>query len=166
MDNESINNIFMQGIVAEVVGSRARVKFEDRDDMLSAPLQVIQMFTGENKSIRMPDLGEKVVCIFLPTGLEDGYIIGSVYIDGNNPPAANNAIQFSDGSTISFSNGTMNINMVSSVNITAPSININGDQVNSGSISASGLVKSDTDVQTGAVSLKGHTNGGYGVDQA
>lgn len=177
MDNEQLRDLIRQGVVSEVIGSKARVTFEDRDGVVSAPLSVLQMYTGSNKAIRMPEVGESVVCIFLPTGLEDGYIIGSVYVDGNNPPADNNAVQFGDGSFMNISDGTLNINMLTAINFTTPLFTVNGDALISGnmsttgtsqtqgSLSVTGAIHSDDDVTASGVSLKGHTNGGYGVDQ-
>lgn len=171
-----INNLIMQGVVTEIIGSRARVVFADREDMVSAPLQVLQLYTGQNKSIQMPSIDEEVVCIFLPTGLEDGYIIGSVYTDGNNPPADNNAVLFSDGSSLNFNNGVLNINMLQSINITAPQSVFNGDvsvngnlstsgtSTTQGNISTSGSINASGDVVGGGKSLINHTNGGQGVD--
>jgi phage baseplate assembly protein V len=177
MDDNSIRDMFMSGVVTEVIGNRARVLFEDRDNMVSAPLQVIQAFTGDNKSIFMPSVGEKVACLFLPTGQEDGFIIGSIYEDDNQPPAENNAVLFEDGSRIDFKDGILNINMLQAVNITTPTMTLNGNQVingnlsttgtskTQGSLSVTGEIKSNSDVKAGNVSLKNHTNGGYGVDQ-
>lgn len=165
MDDNSIRDMFMTGEVTEVIGSRARVLFKDRDDMVSAPLQVVQTFTGSNKSIRMPSIGEKVACLFLPTGQEDGFIIGSIYEDDNEPPAENNAILFEDGSRIDFKEGVLNINMLQAVNITTPTITLNGNQVINGNSKTQGNISATGDVKAGNVSLKNHTNGGYGVDQ-
>ena len=159
MDNEQLRDLIQQGEVTEIIGSRARVTFADRDGVVSAPLAVLQLYTGGNKGIRMPSIGEQVVCMFLPTGLEDGYIIGSVYTDGNEPPADNNAIRFQDGSSMSVKNGVLDLVMLSAVNITTPNFTINGAQHTTGEITT------DADVKAGSVSLKGHTNGGYGVDQ-
>lgn len=141
-----IENMTMQGTVTEVSGSRARVAFEDRENMVSGLLQVIQMFTGENKSIRMPSIGEQVVCIFLGTGLEDGYIIGSVYVDGNTPPAENNAASFSDGGFIQYENGKL---------IIRADVQITGE------------LNASIDVIGGGKSLKSHTHqGAHGVTSA
>jgi len=164
MDNEQLRDLVRQGVVTEVIGSKARVTFPDRDDVVSAPLAVLQLYTGSNKSIRMPSINEEVVCLFLPTGQEDGYIIGSVYTEGNNPPAENNAIEFEDGSSVSYAAGVLNIMMTSAVNITAPTVTINGNTQANGRLSATGVISSDSDVMAGTVSLKNHTNGGKGVD--
>lgn len=167
MDNEAINNLVMQGKVTEVIGSRVRVTFEDRDNMVSAPLAVLQMYTNSDKSIRMPSINEDVVCVFLPTGLEAGYVIGSVYVEGNEPPAENNAIQFNDGSSINVKDGVMNINMLSAINLIAPKLNLNGAiSAGDGSIAQfNGAINSDSDVTANGVSLVNHKNGGQAVDR-
>jgi phage baseplate assembly protein V len=167
MEFSDISNLIMQGKVSEVIGSRVRVVFEDRDNMVSAPLAVLQMYTNSDKSIRMPSLNEDVVCLFLPTGLEAGYVIGSVYVEGNEPPAENNAIRFNDGSSINVKDGVMNINMLSAINLVAPKINLNG-AISAGDGSTAqfkGSINSDSDVTASGVSLLGHTNGGQKVDR-
>lgn len=167
MDNEAIKNLCMQGKVTEVVGSRARVVFEDRDNMVSAPLAILQMYVGGNKSIFVPEVGEEVVCLFLPIGLEAGYIIGSVYTDGNEPPADNNAIQFNDGSSIDFKDGILNITTTAAINLTAPRIALNGAVIGgNGTVTQfKGGINTDQDVVASGVSLQNHTNGGQGVDR-
>lgn len=167
MDYDAIRDLIRQGKVTEVIGSKARVTFEDRDNVVSAPLSVLQLYTGENKSIHMPSIGDEVLCLFLPTGLEDGYIIGSVYTSGNNPPADNNATQYSDGSSISVKDGVLNINMLTAINLIAPKINLNGAVTGGdGSVmTVNGGINASEDIVSNGVSLQNHTNGGYGVDK-
>ena len=170
MDNEAIRDLIRVGKVTEVIGHRVRVTFEDRDDMVSSPIAVLQRFTGENKDIHVPSINEKVCCIFLPTGQEDGFVIGSFYDETNQPPADNNKTVYSDGSSISVKDGVMDIVMLAAVNITSPLVKINGNLATTGSsntdgdITTSGTVTATTDVVGGGKSLKGHTNGGYPVD--
>lgn len=170
MDSESIRDLIRIGKVTEVIGHRVRVTFEDRDNMVSNPLAVLQSFTGVNKKIEIPSLDERVLCVFLPTGLEDGFVVGSFYDDENQPPAANNKTVYEDGSSISVLNGVLDIVMKSAVNITTPTVTINGNLATTGTsqttgdISTSGTVTADTDVVGGGKSFKGHTNGGYPVD--
>lgn len=176
MDNEAIRDLIRVGKVTEVIGHRVRVTFEDRDNMVSSPLAVLQKFTGDNKDIHVPSINEKVCCVFLPTGQEDGFVIGSFYDENNQPPADNNKTVYKDGSSISVKDGVLDIVMLAAVNITTPLLTINGNTTidgnlsttgtsqTDGDISTSGTVTADTDVVGGGKSLKGHTNGGYPVD--
>lgn len=176
MDNEAIRDLIRVGKVTEVIGHRVRVTFEDRDDMVSSPLAVLQRFTGDNKDIHVPSINEKVCCVFLPTGQEDGFVIGSFYDESNQPPADNNKTVYKDGSSISVKDGVLDIVMLTAVNLTTPLFTVNGDELingnlaitgtsqSDGDISTSGTVTAATDVVGGGKSLKGHTNGGYPVD--
>ncbi|QHJ79175.1 MAG: hypothetical protein [Caudoviricetes sp.] len=166
MDNASIRDLIRIGEVSEVIGYRVRVKFSDRDDVVSQPLPVLQGFTGSNKKIEMPSLNEKVVCIFLPTGLEDGFVIGSFYDESNQPPADNNKTVYEDGSSVEFSNGSFILNAVASLIINAPLIKLNGAvSAGDGSVmQVDGGINATEDVIAGGKSVMTHTNGGYPVD--
>ena len=66
---------------------------------------VIQHNTLENHDYWMPDIGEDVLCVFLPTGSEDGFILGSFYADEIRPPASTENIrmvEFADGTKVSY----------------------------------------------------------------
>ncbi|WNA15513.1 hypothetical protein [Acinetobacter phage HFM1] len=176
MDNEAIRDLIRVGKVTEVIGHRVRVTFEDRDNMVSSPLPVLQRFTGKNKKIEMPSMDDKVLCLFLPTGMEAGFVVGCFYDEENQPPAENNKTVYEDGSSISFKDGVLDIVMLAAVNLTTPLFTVNGDELingnlattgtsqSEGDISTSGTVTADNDVVGGGKSLKGHTNGGYPVD--
>src|SRR5699024_7332645 len=53
----------------------------------------------------MPDINDQVLCIFLPIGLEAGFIIGGFYSKNVKPPASTEderAVAFKDGTRISY----------------------------------------------------------------
>jgi phage baseplate assembly protein V len=166
MDNASIRDLLKIGKVTEVIGHRVRVTFEDRDDMVSQPLAVLQRFTGANKKIEMPSLNEKVLCVFLPTGLEDGFVVGSFYDESNQPPSENNKTVYEDGSSAEFKDGSFIINAVASLIINAPNIHLNGAiSAGDGSVmQVDGGINATEDVIAGGKSVMNHTNGGYPVD--
>lgn len=79
----------------------ARVVFDDDDSLVSGDLQILQMNSLKNKGYWLPDVGEDVVCIFLGTGVEEGFILGATYAGAVKPPADSQdkrAVHFSDGS--------------------------------------------------------------------
>lgn len=87
--NNSNHFDFMRiGVVSSVDLKKctARVYFEDKDDVVSAPLLVMQNNTMNSKSYWMPDIHESVICLFFSTGQESGIIIGSVYSEVDQPP--------------------------------------------------------------------------------
>ena len=110
MDIESVlKNLVRVGEVVSTVPAKmtARVKFADRDSLISHDLQVICHTTKDVKEYHMPVIGEQVVCLFLPIGVGSGagFIIGSVYASSNTPPvsdAAKRHIKFSDGTTLEY----------------------------------------------------------------
>lgn len=105
--SSKVNNLFRIGTVTSLKPdcALARVVFEDRDNMESADLPVIVRNTLSNKDYWMPDVGEKVLCLFLPLGLEQGFIIGSYYVQGNIPAANDGnkrAVEFEDGTRVEY----------------------------------------------------------------
>lgn len=106
-DSDSLQTLVRQLIRVGVVsgfdetGVTARVTFDDQDNVTSASLQVIVKNTDKNADYWMPDIGEQVVCLFLPAGPQQGFILGSFYDDTHTPPAntANKRV-------VKFQNGT------------------------------------------------------------
>ena len=58
--------------------AHARVVFEAHK-LISYELSVVQKQTLKNRDYWVPDVGEYVLCIFLPTGNASGFTIGSLY---------------------------------------------------------------------------------------
>ncbi len=83
----------------------ARVAFDDYDRVISYDLPVLQPNTFNNKDYRMPDIGEDVLCIFLPNGTVEGFIVGSFYAGEVTPPESSGdfrTVKFSDGTIIKY----------------------------------------------------------------
>lgn len=125
MDNV-LKNLIRVGRISSVDPGKAtaRVVFEAQG-VVSYDLPVLQRQTLRNKDYWLPDVGEHVVCIFLPTGNAEGFILGSIYSDEDQPPVTSQdkrMVQFEDGTTIEYDRAshTLNINAVESVNIVAP----------------------------------------------
>ena len=53
----------------------ARVRFEDRDNVESYDLRILVRGSLKDKFFHMPDVGENVLCLFLPSGVEAGFIL-------------------------------------------------------------------------------------------
>lgn len=99
---EFLKSIIRIGEVSSVDAEKgtARVVFDDFDSIVSYDLQVICRNTFANHDYAMPDIGEDVICIFLPTGTEAGFILGSVYAGEITPPESTidrRCVVFSDG---------------------------------------------------------------------
>lgn len=83
----------------------ARVVFDDDDSIVSNDLPVLQTNTLQNKDHAMPDIGEDVVCLFLPSGNEEGFILGAVYAGEVQPAETSKDIRsvtFLDGTEIKY----------------------------------------------------------------
>lgn len=83
----------------------ARVAFNDYDKMVSFDLPVLQTNTYRNKDYSMPDIGENVLCLFLPNGTVEGFIIGSFYSDAVTPPESSGnyrSVKFADGTFVRY----------------------------------------------------------------
>lgn len=83
----------------------ARVQFADRDDVVSYDLPVIVKNTLQNKDYWMPDINEQVLCLFLPIGIEQGFIIGSFYtgvVSANQNTKEVREAKFKDGTSVSY----------------------------------------------------------------
>jgi phage baseplate assembly protein V len=69
------------GEVAEVDATAARVKITlpDESDLLTAWLPVLHQRTEDGDDYAMPPLGAQVLAVFLPVGVEDGFVLGGFY---------------------------------------------------------------------------------------
>lgn len=101
-----VMNMFRVGVVTEVEDkSRVRVKFEDRDDLPSYSLQVIQLNSKDNKDYWLPDIDEPVLCLFLPIGIEQGFVVGAYYPDTLTSPETSKdvrSVTFKDGTAVRY----------------------------------------------------------------
>lgn len=117
-----------------------RVCFEDKDDMVSGELQVVNRNTFKNKDYGLPDLGEQVFCIFLENGIEKGFVLGAIYssAEGHEPPIEDKFkrhVTFEDGAFVEYDrkNHIMKLQCPGKIEIVANEINvhsivtINGD---------------------------------------
>ena len=166
MDNES--EIIKYGLVSSVSGYNARVTFPDRDNVVSFDLPVMQHNTGFARFYSMPKVGQTAICLFLATGMEDGWVIGSFYDEKQTPPKTGNVhyVDFEDGALIEYDADSKIMTLKSGGGgvIIDDDVIVKSLKVIEG-ISATGGIKTDGDVIAGGVSLQNHTNGGKGVDR-
>lgn len=134
-----IKNLIRVGRVSSVNPETAtvRVVFEAQG-VVSNDLPVIQYQTLKNKDYCLPDVGEHVVCIFLPTGNADGFVLGAIYSDEDEPPTASadkRMVSFDDGTVIEYDRAshTLTIDAAGPVNIVAAgNVNVTGDVIANG----------------------------------
>lgn len=104
---EALGSIIKIGEVSSVDAAKgmASVVFDDDDSIVVTDLQVIHRNTFANRDYAMPDIGEDVICLFLPSGTVEGFILGSVYADEIEPPEDSidkRTVEFSDGARVSY----------------------------------------------------------------
>lgn len=78
------------GTVSSVDPNRgtARILFDDLDGLVSYDMPVLFSATLKNRGYHMPDVGEQVVCAFLNSGMEQGFILGSIYSSKDPVPVS------------------------------------------------------------------------------
>ena len=99
-----VKNMVKVGIVESFNqnNATARVVFEDAN-LKSYDLPIMVKQTKDNKDYWVPDIDEPVICIFLPTGIESGFILGAYYNQKDKPPVIDQnkrTVKFKDGTII------------------------------------------------------------------
>lgn len=83
----------------------ARVEFKDRSGIVSHELKILVKNSLQNKDYWMPDIDEQVLCLFLPIGIEKGWVLGSFYSNVTTANASDKKIRkayFEDGSSAQY----------------------------------------------------------------
>ena len=159
----------------------ARVVFDDEDGFVSDDLPVIQRNTQDVKDYWLPAVGEDVLCLFLPCGEEDGFILGSFYADEIEPPVSSETkryIEFPDGAKFEYdwkesklsavigdtqieaTENAVQVTGASEIKVSVPDIKLVSNLSVDGDIKATGDVSADGEVSTnkvpGGVKLSSH----------
>ncbi|ABO49751.1 phage baseplate assembly protein V [Desulforamulus reducens MI-1] len=116
----------------------ARVMFQDKSDVVSYDLPVMVRGSLNNKDYWIPAPGEQVICLFLSSGVAQGFVLGSIYSEKDKPPVKDSNkrhISFSDGTKIEYdaATHTLTVNATGPVNIVAAgNVNVTGDVIADG----------------------------------
>lgn len=123
-----------------------RVTVPDGDGLVSHDLRILVRKVHKDKDYWMPDIGDQVLCIFLPFGLEQGFVVGSFYSSADPVPVNSQDkrhMEFSDGTTFEYdrknnhldvnvkgtttihADGALLLDSGESVTVTAPRIDLN-----------------------------------------
>lgn len=129
-----ISSIIRIGTISSVneAECKARVVFEDRDDIVSQELYLLPRGTKRVKSYSIPEVGETALCLFLPNALEEGYIIGSYYNDIEKPVENDKnifSLTFLNGTKFKYdlSSNKLILEGLTSIDINAQEVNLNGN---------------------------------------
>ncbi|MCP3921908.1 MAG: phage baseplate assembly protein V [Desulfobacterales bacterium] len=171
---EKLESIVALGIITQINGGSVRV---DINGESTHDLPVLFPKTQDDKFQFMPDIGEQVVCLFLPFGLEQGFVIGSIYSDVDTPPVDGSDkahIKFKDGAKLEYDRAThkltidlsaaqgdvdlkcknINATITENADITAKNVNVN--------VQDKAEVKATTEVIVDSPSIT-MKNGGEGM---
>lgn len=135
MDNR-LMNLVRVGIVSSQNPSKMTVKvvFPSKENVISADLPVLNRGSQQHKDYWLPDIGEQVVCLFLPNsngnGVNEGYVLGSHFSTADPPQMSGvgiRRIDFGDGSFIEHdrNTGNLTIHATGNITITGSTINLN-----------------------------------------
>ena len=98
-----VDNMVRVGHVVGIDEGRGtvRVRFGDADGTISYDLPVLFPKTHHDQCLHMPDLDEHVICVFLPNGQQEGFVLGAFYSASDVVPLPSRdkrRIDFKDGS--------------------------------------------------------------------
>jgi phage baseplate assembly protein V len=159
--------MFRVGIVGaqDIPNCRVRVKFPDRNQMVSWWLPIVTPKSQNDKAYWVPDIGEQVVCL-MDEHDEDGAVLGSIFSQVDLPPASMTAekwhITMADGATFEYdrSSHTLAISIPSSG---AMNLTVNGGNINLSAPNGNITLKTNehTDSVNGIIdTFNAHTHGG------
>ncbi len=103
--------ILRLGIVDQVYPreGKVRVLMPDNQCLESYRLPVLVRKTHRDQDWWLPDLGEQVLCLFLPIGLEQGFVLGAPWSQADPPPVAEEDkrhLRFADGTWLEYDRAT------------------------------------------------------------
>lgn len=89
----------------DAAAGTARVRLDDGDNMVTAPLRVLARRTLRDKEQCLPDIEEPVACLFSGQGLETGVVLGAHYSDKTLSPgqeATEHYHKYEDGTELRY----------------------------------------------------------------
>lgn len=109
-DNELKKIIRWGTIVSVNTNNTARVQFSDIDNIISYDLHILVNNANKNRYQAPPDVGCNALCVMLPTGHSDGFIVGTFYNTKNPAPidSLNQVLHwsFEDGTILNYDTST------------------------------------------------------------
>ena len=160
--------------VGFVVGrqpERHRVRVELRDtvtrSLVTAWLPVLVSRASQDMEFDLPDIGDQVLCLFSGLGLEEGWVLGSMY--GRQAPPVSSGDKwhrtFSDGTTLEYDRAAhkLKASVQGDIEIEATG-NLQAVLQGSGAVKASGTLEATSSqgiaLNTLSLSMSGEGGGG------
>ena len=103
-----MNELARVGFVVSRQPEKHRVRVEFRDTvtakLVSGWLPVLVPRASADMAFDLPDVGDQVLCLFLGNGLEEGFVLGSMYGAQTPPVSSGDKFHrtFSDGTTLEY----------------------------------------------------------------
>lgn len=150
------------GEVCEVLPEKhmCRVVFPCEGNNTSYELFVLCRNSLKNKDYNMPDVGEDVLCIFMPDGSEDGFILGSYYAENLEKCSISQderKVKFSDDTTVTYNRSSHSLDIVigpTSIHADRSVINIKTQQSVTIQTKTAQIIADDINLQaSGAINL-------------
>lgn len=190
-----IKNIIKVGVVSSVNPDNCTVKVAFKEfgaGVVSGDLPVMVPHTKEDKDYDLPVIDEQVLCLFLGTGLETGFCLGSFYSDEDKPVNNNPNIRqtkYKDGTVIQYDRenhkltamvvGDIEVQCVNALVIAdtkitaaAPAIEVTGEVKINGNLMVDGTISASENINDGTGSMAamrsaynghGHPDNGAGA---
>jgi phage baseplate assembly protein V len=145
----------------------ARVRFPDKDNLVSAWLPVGIPNSKKNKDEFHLDVGEHVFCIMQGNGLEAGTVICSIWDDKNKPPLGDPDVrrtEFEDGTIVQYNRASHELLIDCSrnsgrVTVIAPGgVSVTGDIRVTGSADITGSVTAGGSIIDGGGNTNHHSH--------
>jgi phage baseplate assembly protein V len=145
------------------------VAFDDLDNMVSYPMQIMTGHSVKRQDISLPNIGQHVLCAFLDNGNQEGFVLGSYFTAQNLPKGGKPGVyrtEYEDGTVIEYdlNTSTARISSKNTINIeaknaaiTAETLAIKGNVTIDGNLSVTGA-GDGTAVINGNVTVNGSLN--------
>lgn len=190
MLSDKMDQMIRVGFVNARMPEKMRVKVTIPDTttspLITDWLPVLCPRASQDMQYDLPDVGDQVLCLFLPYGLEQGFVVGAMY--GKQQPPVQSGDKwhrkFSDGATLEYDRkshslmadipGTAKIKCKESITLEAPIIYLRGTLANTAmdgspgesvfsggmTVQNGGVNVPDADVSASGVSLTDHSHEG------
>lgn len=177
--SDQIAQLARVGFVTARQPERHRVRVEFRDTvtapLVSGWLPVLAPRASADMAFDLPDVGDQVLCLFLGNGLEDGFVLGSMYGAQKPPVSSGDTFHrtFSDGTTLEYDRKAhkltasvvgevsvqaaraISLDAGESINLRAPALLLNGNLSQSGYDGGPGFsdVRGTVTVRDGSITV-------------
>ncbi|MDR2946280.1 MAG: phage baseplate assembly protein V [Candidatus Adiutrix sp.] len=152
---ESLSQVIRVGKVTGRDESAHQVRVEVEDTVTkalsTASLQVLTLRASGDRTYDLPDVGDQVLCLFLPFGKEVGFVLGCMYSEAGPPPVTSGDKthrEFKDGTTMEYDRdshqyaadlkGGAGVKAEKDIDVKAPAVNHTGNMVINGSVTING----------------------------